>query len=82
MQDRLLADLNKKWILNDMKLRVIKVVCNLIDDECYMKSDAIVPLLEVVELMEQQEKMIDPKTVDRGDHLDNDYVVHEKTHAR
>lgn len=82
VDDKALSYLNKKWILNNMKLRLINVVCNLIDDECYTKSDAIVPLLEVVDLIEQEEGMISTERLLKGrKHSNTNCAVHEKTHG-
>lgn len=51
-----LNDLHSKSILTDMKSKIVQIVCNLIDDEIYTKNDAACSLLEVVALMELEEK--------------------------
>ncbi|WP_373893826.1 hypothetical protein [Virgibacillus sp. CBA3643] len=54
----LLEELNSSLILTDMKSRIVQTMCNLIDDEVYTKSDAVYALLEVVALIELEEKKV------------------------
>ncbi|MBY7144590.1 hypothetical protein KFZ56_16335 [Virgibacillus sp. NKC19-3] len=56
----LLEELNTSLILTDMKSRIVQTMCNLIDDEVYTKSDAVYALLEVVALIELEEKKVKP----------------------
>lgn len=51
-----LDDLHSKWILTDMKSKLVQIVCNLIEDEVYTKHDAACALMEVIALIELEEK--------------------------
>ena len=56
----ILNDLHSKWILTDMKSKIIQTICSTMDDEVYTKNDAIDDLLEVVALIELEEKKFNP----------------------
>lgn len=56
----LLNELHTKWTLIDMKSRIIQTICSLIDDQVYTKNDAVYSLLEVVALIELEEKKVKP----------------------
>ncbi|WP_088052543.1 hypothetical protein [Virgibacillus dakarensis] len=59
-QHNLLNELHTKWTLTDMKNRIIQTICSLIDDQVYTKNDAVYSLLEVVALIELEEKKVKP----------------------
>ncbi|MFD1362316.1 hypothetical protein [Lentibacillus salinarum] len=58
-----LDELQTKWLLTDMKSKIIQTACHLIDDEVYTRKDAAYVLLEVVALIELEEKKIHPDDV-------------------
>lgn len=57
----LLEELNSTLILADMKSRIAQTMCNLIDDQVYTKHDAVYALLEVVAMIELEEKKVKPR---------------------
>lgn len=54
--ERLLDELQSKWMLVDMKSKIIQTVCCLLDDQLYTKENAIESLLEIVSLIEMEEQ--------------------------
>lgn len=58
-QRNFLNELHTKSILIDMKSQIVQTICSLVDDEVYTKNDAVYSLLEVVSLIELEEKKVD-----------------------
>ncbi|MED4473945.1 MULTISPECIES: hypothetical protein [Bacillaceae] len=63
VKQEFLDELHTKWILSDMKSRLIQITCNLLDDQVYIENDIIYSLLEVVELIDLEEKRVNPNEV-------------------
>lgn len=63
IKQELTDELHTKWILSDMKSRLIQITCNLLDDQVYIENDIIYSLLEVVELIDLEEKRVNPNEV-------------------
>jgi len=63
IKQELTDELHTKWILSDMKSRLIQITCNLLDDQVYIENDIIYSLLEVVELIDLEEKKINPNAI-------------------
>ena len=57
-QQNVISELQTKRMLVDMKSKLIQTACNLLDDSLYTNEDAAVSLLDVVELIEIEEKRI------------------------
>ena len=55
-----LNELESKSILIDMKQRLVQTICGLVDDQVYTKNDAVYSLLEVVALIDLEEKKVNP----------------------
>lgn len=58
VRQHFLDELHDKLMLADMKSRLVQTVCNLIDDQMYTKEDAVYALLELVALIELEEKKV------------------------
>ncbi|QKY70289.1 hypothetical protein [Lentibacillus sp. CBA3610] len=63
VKQNILEELHTKWILTDMKHQLLQTACHLIDDEVYTKKHAVHALMEVVALIELEEKKIRPDDV-------------------
>lgn len=63
IKQELTDELHTKWILSDMKNRLVQIICNLLDDQVYIENDIIYSLLEVVELIDLEEKKVNPNAV-------------------
>jgi len=63
VKQNVLDELQTKWLLTDMKGKIIQTACHLIDDEVYTKKHAVHALMEVVALIEMEEKKIRPDDV-------------------
>lgn len=63
VKQEFLDELHTKWLLSDMKSRLIQITCNLLDDQVYIENDIIYSLLEVVELIDLEEKKINPNAI-------------------
>jgi len=57
-REEFLDELYSKWMLSDIKSKIVQTICNLLDDQVYVKNDAIYSLLEVVELIDLEEKRV------------------------
>lgn len=58
IKQNFLNELHSKWVLTDMKSKLVQTICNLMDDEMYTKDDAVYAMLEVVALIELEEKKV------------------------
>jgi len=58
-KQKFLNDLYSKWLLTDMKTRIVQTICSLMDDQMYTKENAASSLIEVVALIELEERMVD-----------------------
>lgn len=63
VKQEFLDELHTKWLLSDMKNRLVQIICNLLDDQVYIENDIIYSLLEVVELIDLEEKRVNPNEV-------------------
>lgn len=65
-QSIVLNDLLSKLTLIDMKKRIVQTMCSLMGDELYTKDDAVRDLMEVVVMIEMEEKAVDRGVVRDG----------------
>lgn len=54
----ILDELHEKLMLTDMKSKIVNIICSLIDDQLYSKDDAVYALLNLVILIELEEKKV------------------------
>jgi len=62
-RENVLDELQTEWLLTDMKSKITQTAYHLIDDEVYTRKDAAYAMLEVVALIELEEKSIRPDDV-------------------
>jgi len=54
----LINELHSKVILIDMKGKIFQTICSLLDDQMYTKNDAVFSLLDVLALIELEERSV------------------------
>jgi len=57
-RENVLEELQAKCLLTDLKSKIIQTACHLIDDGVYTRKDTAYALLELVALIELEEKKI------------------------
>ncbi|QGH36220.1 hypothetical protein GI584_20185 [Gracilibacillus salitolerans] len=55
-QEKIVSELYTKLILSDMKSKLIQAASNLLGDAIYTKEEAVLTLLDVIQLIEMEEK--------------------------
>lgn len=54
----LVSELDRKWMLGEMKRKVIRMAYHLLDDESYTKQEMVFEMLEVIKMIEDEERGI------------------------
>jgi len=54
----LINELHSKVILINMKGKLVQTICSLLDDQMYTKNDAVFSLLDVLALIELEERSV------------------------
>lgn len=60
-QKKALNELYWKWFLTDLKISIVQVSCSLMEDQEYSKEELFISLMEIVDSIELEEKMVDTK---------------------